>query len=116
MKRVKADAAAIRIKNRISQKMVEVDEHGAQHYQISIPPVFFPEQPGKNQWQQNMAGIMDYMSENTNVPFHAICESCLLMNVKRTEWPPLIAGFDDGEQRFATVVAIDGLEGQADAV
>lgn len=44
------------------------------------------------------------MPENTNVPFHAICESCLLMNVKRTEWPPLVAGFDDGEQRFAAAL------------
>jgi hypothetical protein len=51
---MKADTAAIRIKNGICQKMIEIDEHSAQHYQTRITPIFSPEQPGKNEWQQKM--------------------------------------------------------------
>ncbi len=67
---MKAETAAVRVKNRVGQQMIHVDQHRGQHDQPRLHPVFFPEQPRYQKRHQQVAGIMNEMPHDIRDSFH----------------------------------------------
>ncbi len=58
MERVKADAASLRIENRIGQQVVDIDQIGSGYDQPGTQPLFRPDDRGNGEGDQPMSAIM----------------------------------------------------------
>ena len=55
---MKAYAAPMWVENGRCEQMIEVDEHGGEHDQVSLFPILPKEDPRNECWSQKMQGIV----------------------------------------------------------
>lgn len=67
MEWVKTNAASIGVKNRISPKMVQIDEHRGHHNEPGFPPMLLPDEPRKRKWHQQVKYVMDNISQKIDI-------------------------------------------------
>lgn len=58
MKRMKSYAASVGIKYRVSQQMIQIDQHGSNHDQPGLFPFIPKEDPCQDSRKQKVHGIM----------------------------------------------------------
>jgi len=56
MQWMKSNAASIGIINRISKKVIKIDEHCCEHDEIGEPPAFPKEKASNNGWNYKVQG------------------------------------------------------------
>ncbi len=61
------DTAAIRRKNRRTQQMVCIHEHGSKHDEISLLPIFPEKYIRQNQRKEKVQPVMDDVLEGKNI-------------------------------------------------
>jgi len=63
---MKPDTTPVRIKNRIGEKMVQINHHRKKQNKIGLYPLLFIKEPRNYDWKNEMKKIMDTKLKHTD--------------------------------------------------
>ena len=103
---MKPNTAALWVKYRISQQMIEIHYHGGEHDHPGIAPAGTKKNHCHEPWHQQMPSHMYRSSNHRTTQGRVVCNRKVLIGVKR--WRLVDAGADDsalaGDAKAATTI------------